>query len=690
VKCYRLESLLFLLVVFLGATEAAWAGKVWEYEASETLTAVEMNHGDTLRFRLRSGEIRTLVLEDTRVQILEQNDGGIVYAFDCQVQIGGHSLTMRRYVCTQESFYEPYVVNGLRIWPDSVLAIYDKIPMRYPKSGNLRYRPRKDARFAIQDATLPICSQEMMPWFTRGTDCLDVGDCYNGDDCWMGAYLGEACHGGMDINHHYGQPLLTPIDFDDQWNFNSLKAGHNNNRWRGVRQWSNGDVWALQTHHHLRLTVPERTPLRAGTHYADGAGIRSGSHNHTHFEFKVVHQPAKLPIDFDDDTEPAASEQPEVIHLDPWILFWQIFETSRARKGQICAAMKPLRPVKTGQIVTFDATESRSGNPGNSLQYYWTFGNGGGSDGSTAQHVFTRPGLYAVTVTVDDGVNTDRSTQLLTVDGEPIRSPALALAAPDVPAFRKRPAGVLDVYGTSPRLVPHTLEFTARQNRPKPDPKVVQIWNSGGGVLASATARIAGEAAPDWLTIEVKEAGDRQNLRVQVDARHLKSGAYTTLVEVDCPGALNSPQRFRVSLTIPSAPPKDVVIVDDRDAGCYSTPYFWVGHKFIRWRRGFGDFYLTNGGRVGDDEFVRFTPDLAAGTYEVTLRCETLFREGTALSMRIRSASGDRMLKVHPAENRVVGTFAFSEGTDGFVEIHAKDSTGLVMADAVEFRRIDE
>jgi hypothetical protein len=47
------------------------------------------------------------------------------------------------------------------------------------------------------------------------------------------------------------------------------------------------------------------------------------------------------------------------------------------------------------------------------------------------------------------------------------------------------------------------------------------------------------------------------------------------------------------------------------------------------------------------------------------------------------------MLTVNPAKSRIVGTFDFHEGTDGFVEIHAQDSSGLVIADAVEFTRIE-
>ena len=139
------RALYLLIMTFAIQTFTAdrAAGKAWAFTASETLTAVEINHGDTLRFTLCNGDVRTLFLEDTSADILERNEGGIVYTFTCQVRIDGHPLAMRRYVCTPESFYEPYIINGMRIWPDSVLAIYDRVPMRYPRNGNLRYRVRR-------------------------------------------------------------------------------------------------------------------------------------------------------------------------------------------------------------------------------------------------------------------------------------------------------------------------------------------------------------------------------------------------------------------------------------------------------------------------------------------------------------------------------------------------------------------
>jgi hypothetical protein len=131
------------------------------------------------------------------------------------------------------------------------------------------------------------------------------------------------------------------------------------------------------------------------------------------------------------------------------------------------------------------------------------------------------------------------------------------------------------------------------------------------------------------------------------------------------------------------------VTIDDRDSGFYATPYFWVGHRFCRCpagKRGHGGFYRTNGARPDAGEFVRFTPDLEAGRYEVSLSGETPFAAGVELNLRVRSATGEGIVRVKPGDSRVIGTFEFAEGMDGFVEILAQGSKGLVMADAVTFK----
>ena len=640
--------------------------RVIRRQAKDTLTAVEMDRGDTLAFTLCNGRTVTLIPEDTAMRVLERS-GAVVYAFTCRMRIDGHPMTLLRYVGSQESFYEPLVINGARLWLDAVRAIFDRIPMRDIEQQRV---PRKDVRLAVHDATLPLCPQPMRPWYRNDRLLIDVADCYNGDDCWLGAYLGRACHGGLDINHPKGDPLWAPIDFDDHWLFNSLAAGHNNNRWRGVRRWPNGDTWALQTHHVVKLLVPEHTPLKAGTHYASAAGVHVGSHNHTHFVFKV--QPAE--------------GGPE-IHLDPWILFWQIFETQKAEAGALRAAMEPLSPARAGQPVSFAAAGSRGGR----VAHTWHFGDGGCAHGATAVHVFARPGVCPVTLVVDDGKARAAATQHLTVDGRPVPSPVLGLAAPDELAFQPRPVEALDVYGWAVHPVPHTLEFVARPTHRRPRARTVQLINLGDGELPEAhPPEIRYLHGDGWLSVARKGKAAEQELVVSVDATGLEPGDYSATVSAACPGAANSPQALGVRLRVPSDPPAKGAVVDDRDPAFACTPWFWVGHRSILCRRrGHGSLYLTNGGRPAAGAVARFTPDLAAGRYRVSLHGETPFRRDTQFDVRVRHRDGATVVRMQPGRSREIGVFAFEEGADGFVEIRAEGSRGLVIADAVVFEPVE-
>lgn len=159
-------------------------------------------------------------------------------------------------------------------------------------------------------------------------------------------------------------------------------------------------------------------------------------------------------------------------------------------------------------------------------------------------------------------------------------------------------------------------------------------------------------------------------------------------VGVRCPGCLNSPQHFHVKLDVRQASPGAEVVIDDADPGFYATPYFWVGQRFRFWKdKGYRDFYLTNGGRTQDGEFVRFTPNLRAGRYEVSFVEETPFSSGSTFPVLIRHHGGLEKIPAEPYRSRSLGTFEFDEG-DGYVQILAAGATGQVLADAVRFRPI--
>lgn len=714
--------LLMILVLFPLIGEGAKITRV----AKSTLTPIEINKGDTLIFRLRNGEERSIVLLQTSADVIitnlnelkkEQEGGGTLYHFTCRISIDGHPMTMERYVGSQESFYVPYVVNGMRIWFDGVSDIFNKGIVN-EEHGTCK--PNKNARFVCTDMTDNICPFERLsPWYINKENFINIADCYNGDDCWMGAHQGFEAHGGLDINLPPGSPNYSPIPIDDHYLYNSLVKGDENNRWRGIHQWNNGDVWTIQNHHVLNILIPEHSPIKQGFHYADAAGVLMGYHSHAHYVFKVK-----------------TSEEKNEIILDPWIIFWQTFENNKKRAKEINATINPLSPGKTGIPVLFNSDGSTTGNYGCELLYYWTFGDGGWSDERNPSHIYMNPGVYPVTLVVDNGAQKASFTQHITIDGSKLKSSGLTLMANDEPSFRIRPVHIMDVYGVPVQCAPHSLHFFARASRPKPDKKIIVLQNNGGGILPEALEpKVFYYEGNDWLSVEHHGKGNDQQLIIAADATKLPSGVYLAKVQVECPGAINCIQSFMVQLTIPTYPPAHIYtndlgqeVIDNSDIRYYrfySTPYFWVAPRFQSWDEnswntgvtkdskcfnweGYNGFYLTNGGRALEGEYARFTPDLEAGKYEISFVKETPFEPARRaissrgqqpvnpefnpdprFAVRVHAKTGEKIIWMEPTKSRIIGTFEFYEGMDGYVDILSTGSKGQVLVDAIIFRKIE-
>ena len=295
---------------------------VIEKRARETLTAVEMDVGDELRFTLASGEVRSMVVKGSSAGVFHttvdeprvEKPGAVTnYRFYGKLSIDGVEVNIGREVATQRSFYEPREVMGLRLWLDAVDDIFE-----FLTEDHGTCRPRKRVRLAVQDAALGICPVLLHPWCPLPAGGLRVADCYNGEDVWLGAYFGAAAHGGLDINHPAGTPIRAPFAIDDHELYNRVERGDNNNRWRGRHRWADGSTWILHVCHLVRLRVPEHRPVEAGALLADGAGVWIRSHEHSHFVFRVV--------------EPGDADE-QSIYLDPWILFRQMY---RDRERTTC------------------------------------------------------------------------------------------------------------------------------------------------------------------------------------------------------------------------------------------------------------------------------------------------------------------------------------------------------------------
>lgn len=293
----------------------------------ETLTAIELDKEDTLELTLSSGEVWTMKVLSTGAEVISTTLKELLVGeprarteirFWCDVLINGKPQTFEREISTQKSFYEPWVCDGVRIWLDAVDDVFNFMKeihdvcrtSKVARVPEIRYR---DTRFALQEEGRRICPDTLAPWCPLPEGGLKIEDCYSGEDCWMGSYYGVEAHGGLDINHPKGTPLFAPLDLDDNYLYGSVELGNHNNAWRGIRRWGNGCEWILGSAHMIEQTVPEHQPLEKGTQYAVGAGTAVGSHEHSHFVFRV----------YDDG---------DVVLLDPWILFWQMYQDQAPNK----------------------------------------------------------------------------------------------------------------------------------------------------------------------------------------------------------------------------------------------------------------------------------------------------------------------------------------------------------------------
>lgn len=312
-----------------GRNRREWKKRmIFKRKAKPTLTPFHLDIGDKLLFELANGDTCELELLWTSARVVERDylsygysaDGDIsAYEFRCGLRMDDEDVELRRVVGSQESFYDPYEGHGIRLWFDAVVDIFLEeggfLDEKDWQRG-LLCKPDRKARFAVQDASLPICPERVMPWYEGAEQGIKISYCYNGEDCWMGPYGGAHAHCGLDVNMPAGTILYAPISFNDHYFYNRVDAGFTNNRWRGVRRWPDGSEWWLYSNHIIELLIPEHSPVGAGAPYASAAGVWVGAHEHSHFIFRVI-------------------EQGGGYFLDPWILFW---EMGRSARGDVAGA----------------------------------------------------------------------------------------------------------------------------------------------------------------------------------------------------------------------------------------------------------------------------------------------------------------------------------------------------------------
>lgn len=292
-------------------------GRILRRTAKATLTPCVLNHGDTLQYKLPDGETWELTALATSYELIKDERPfkcKNAYAFTCEARINGRAVTLRREIGTQESFAEPYKQDSVHVWLDAVACIAKDnggfLTEKDWKSGAV-CMPSHRVRLVVHPADRPLCPEPLAMWYPNEAGRIDIRDCYNGEDVYLGPYQGDQAHSGLDINMKAGTVLSAPLSFDNHYLFHATAAGFNNNRWRGVKRWPDGSEWWLQSHHLIKMLVPERQALRRGTPYATTAGVHIGAHEHTHFVFRVL-------------------EEGGDYLLDPWMLFWEMFRQAKA------------------------------------------------------------------------------------------------------------------------------------------------------------------------------------------------------------------------------------------------------------------------------------------------------------------------------------------------------------------------
>ena len=274
-----------------------------ELEAHDGLSVCELNVGDTARFKMTDGRVRTVTLVGASSEILARRADNIRvsrYSFTQKLVVDGVERTLVT-VVPSTAFINavPFEFDGLQIFPDGVTDTY------WDAGGFLREntwrwlaitcRPLRRARLVLREASRRLVPERTCPCFEGADRAIADGQCYDGHNCWAGPncddyrFIGEA-HGGFDFNMSPRTPVFAPFAFDDQFYLSRLTRGDSNNRWRGIRRWSADESWWFQCHHIDEPVTAEGTPLAAGARFALSGGLWTGAFDHSHFCLRVLHR----------------------------------------------------------------------------------------------------------------------------------------------------------------------------------------------------------------------------------------------------------------------------------------------------------------------------------------------------------------------------------------------------------------
>ena len=632
-------------------------------KAKNTITPIEMNIGDTIVFTLLNGFTNKIELISSNSTIVETNKkdlttdypaGGTLLRIDASVLINGFPMNLRRFIGSQESFYEPYVINGMQLWFDAAKCIFDIIQENHGEC-----KPKKDVRFVLADATMPVCPEELSNWCELyGQNKIDIADCYDADDCYLGAYYGASAHGGLDINHPEGTPIYAPFRLDDQYYFNSLKNGDKNNRWRGVRHWNGETTWVIQVHHTGIPLVDEYIPIENGTEIAKGAMVFVGSHNHSHFVFKI----------YEDGYE---------YIVDPWILFHQMF--INAKEDYLSISIKPTCCI-SGEKIYFEAVGASK-----DAELFWKMSDGSCYYGNSVKHVFTKPDIYSVLLYAKDKNGVSCSLQYITVMGKEITSPRLSLEAEDR-GFVQLQHPYTMTFGEVIDM-PNVLDIAAFETEKRIFYKTFKLNNNSPLPFPIENCSI--ECSSDFISIESIDA-ENMVCKIKVDTTGLDNREYLEKVDIKC-NMLNGNQTIWIKVNILPEINSDTVICSCTDKEFWKTGYTLVGHKFNNWytSKGYNNIYLTNGYDLNKEIKAVFQPVLKAGKYKVGFYKHDKLDRLSIIKIKVKEKYGVKLINYIPKGKLDIGEFTFDAGNEGRVEILTGECVGPVIIDAMYFKKID-
>ncbi len=161
----------------------------------------------------------------------------------------------------------------------------------------------------------------------------------------------------------------------------------------------------------------------------------------------------------------------------PSVAFWQLYDEDQAIWPEVAEwkapNQAPIANAGADQTVSANVSVqfngSASSDPdGDTLTYYWTFGDGGTSTSCNPVHTYTSPGTYTATLTVNDSALSDSDSCVITVNPAYVNHPPVANAGPD-----------------KTTMVNQALQFSGAGSSDPDGDELTYRWNFGDGGTAT-------------------------------------------------------------------------------------------------------------------------------------------------------------------------------------------------------------